>query len=199
MSELEGAPPGPDLTNGVAAGDVADGAMLVGHVGEAAVLVARVAGNLSAIGAECSHYHGPLGEGLSVGETVRCPWHHARFCLRAGEARGAPAIDPVGGGVGVQDGKAKGEGRVRHVAATDVQQPGDRGRIGEDGGVLPGIAQHAGEVGAFGGAGAGPGWGSAAGIGAGVAAVVVSATVSVASGTVALLLFVAIFAIVVLG
>jgi len=96
MSEQEGAPPGPDLTKGVAAADLAEGAMLVGHVGEAAVLVARIDGKLSAIGAQCSHYHGPLGEGLIVGETVRCPWHHARFCLRTGEALGAPAIDPVG-------------------------------------------------------------------------------------------------------
>ncbi|HLZ84346.1 MAG TPA: FAD-dependent oxidoreductase [Caulobacteraceae bacterium] len=95
MSEPEAEPPGPDLAKGVAAEDVAEGAMLVGHVGEAAVLVARVGGKLSAIGAECTHYHGPLGDGLLVGETVRCPWHHARFCLRTGEAIGAPAIDPV--------------------------------------------------------------------------------------------------------
>jgi NADPH-dependent 2,4-dienoyl-CoA reductase/sulfur reductase-like enzyme/nitrite reductase/ring-hydroxylating ferredoxin subunit len=95
MSETEAAAPGPDLTKGVPAGDVADGAMLVGHIGEAVVLVARVGGKLSAIGAACTHYHGPLGSGLLVGETVRCPWHHARFCLRTGEAIGAPAIDPV--------------------------------------------------------------------------------------------------------
>src|SRR5579859_3888239 len=95
MSEPEAEPPRPDLTKGVAAGDVADGAMLVGHVGEAAVLVARVGGVLRAVGAECTHYHGPLGEGLLVGESVRCPWHHARFCLRTGEAIGAPALDPV--------------------------------------------------------------------------------------------------------
>src|SRR5438105_4524826 len=96
MSEQDAAPVGPDLTKGVAAAAVAEGAMLVGHVGAEAVLVARVGGRLSAIGAECSHYHGPLGEGLIVGESVRCPWHHARFCLRTGEALGAPAIDPVG-------------------------------------------------------------------------------------------------------
>ena len=95
MSETGEPPPGPDLAHGVAARDVADGAMLVGHVGEEAVLVARVGGALHAIGAACTHYHGPLGEGLLVGETVRCPWHHARFCLRTGEAVGAPAIDPV--------------------------------------------------------------------------------------------------------
>jgi apoptosis-inducing factor 3 len=43
----------------------------------------------------CSHYGGPLAEGLIVDDTVRCPWHHACFSLRSGEAVGAPAFNPV--------------------------------------------------------------------------------------------------------
>ena len=96
MSGGEEGPVGPDLAAGVPSGDVAEGAKLAGHVGEDAVLVARVGGELFAIGAHCSHYHGPLAEGLIVGHQVRCPWHHARFCLRTGEALAAPGIDPVG-------------------------------------------------------------------------------------------------------
>jgi NADPH-dependent 2,4-dienoyl-CoA reductase/sulfur reductase-like enzyme/nitrite reductase/ring-hydroxylating ferredoxin subunit len=88
-------PEGPDLSEGVAAGDIAEGAMVVGHVGQDAVLIARANGALHAIGATCPHYGGPLGEGLIVGDTIRCPWHHARFCLKTGEAVGAPAFDPV--------------------------------------------------------------------------------------------------------
>ncbi|HEY2049460.1 MAG TPA: FAD-dependent oxidoreductase [Caulobacteraceae bacterium] len=94
MADDEG-PQGPDFTAGVPASDIGEGQMLAGRVGEEAVLIVRVEGALHAIGAECTHYHGPLAEGLIKDGTVRCPWHHARFCLKTGEALGAPAIDPV--------------------------------------------------------------------------------------------------------
>ncbi|HYZ39664.1 MAG TPA: FAD-dependent oxidoreductase [Stellaceae bacterium] len=84
-----------DLAQGVAAAEIADGGMLLGQVGGEAVLLARNGQELFAIGAECTHYHGPLAEGLVVGDTVRCPWHHACFSLRTGEALRAPALNPV--------------------------------------------------------------------------------------------------------
>ena len=96
MSETQGEPSGPDLTLGVAADSLADGQMLAGHVGDDAVLVARHGSEYFAIGATCTHYGGPLAEGLIVGDTVRCPWHHACFSLRTGEALRAPALNPLG-------------------------------------------------------------------------------------------------------
>jgi nitrite reductase/ring-hydroxylating ferredoxin subunit len=54
------------------------------------VVLARTGGALFAIGAECTHYHGPLAKGVLVADTVRCPWHHACFSLRNGEALRAP-------------------------------------------------------------------------------------------------------------
>src|SRR5215472_6458347 len=95
MSTTDAKPIGPDLAQGIAAADLRDGTMLVGHVGDDAVLVARRGKELFAIGATCSHYSGPLGEGLLVDDTVRCPWHHACFSLRTGEALRAPALSPV--------------------------------------------------------------------------------------------------------
>ena len=95
MSGDQSAPQGPDLTQGIAVGDIPEGGMIGGHVGDEAVLVARRGEDLFAIGATCSHYNGPLAEGLIVGDAVHCPWHHARFCLRTGAAIGAPAFNPV--------------------------------------------------------------------------------------------------------
>jgi NADPH-dependent 2,4-dienoyl-CoA reductase/sulfur reductase-like enzyme/nitrite reductase/ring-hydroxylating ferredoxin subunit len=69
--------------------------MLAGHVGEDTVLLARRGDEFFAIGATCSHYNGPLADGLMVDDTVRCPWHHACFSLRTGEALHAPALTPV--------------------------------------------------------------------------------------------------------
>ena len=91
---------GPDLTKGVsfseigAAGGAPSGCLL-GHAGGEPVLLARVGDEVFAIAAQCTHYGGPLAEGLLVGDTVRCPWHHACFSLRTGEALRAPALNPV--------------------------------------------------------------------------------------------------------
>jgi nitrite reductase/ring-hydroxylating ferredoxin subunit len=85
MAAEEKGPTGPDLRRGIPAGDVADGGMLAGHVDGEAVLLARRGNDWFAIGATCSHYSGPLAEGLLVGDTVRCPWHHACFSLRTGQ------------------------------------------------------------------------------------------------------------------
>src|SRR5947209_2466593 len=86
---------GPDLTLGVVTDTIADGTMLRGHVGEDAVLLARCGDDFFAVGATCTHYGGPLEEGLVVDDTVRCPWHHACFSLRTGEALRTPALNPV--------------------------------------------------------------------------------------------------------
>jgi NADPH-dependent 2,4-dienoyl-CoA reductase/sulfur reductase-like enzyme/nitrite reductase/ring-hydroxylating ferredoxin subunit len=95
MSESDAVPAGPDLALGVASGDLPEGAMLAGHMGGEAVLLARTGGRLHAVGALCPHYHAPLVDGLLVGDTVRCAWHHARFCLKTGAAIGPPAFDAL--------------------------------------------------------------------------------------------------------
>jgi NADPH-dependent 2,4-dienoyl-CoA reductase/sulfur reductase-like enzyme/nitrite reductase/ring-hydroxylating ferredoxin subunit len=87
--------PGPDLKAGVDFESLTEGAPLLGHVDGEAIVLVRRGQDVFAIGATCTHYSGPLAEGLVVGETIHCPWHHARFNLRTGEAVGAPALSPV--------------------------------------------------------------------------------------------------------
>jgi apoptosis-inducing factor 3 len=94
MADSAGSTP-PDLTVGVAVNSLASGGALLGRVGEDDVLLTRAGDRFFAVGAHCTHYHGPLAEGLVVGETVRCPLHHACFSLETGEALRAPALDPI--------------------------------------------------------------------------------------------------------
>lgn len=95
MTELAKRLDGPDLAGGVRCANLADGAMLLGHAHGEAVLLARRGDEIFAIAANCTHYGAPLAEGMLVGDTVRCPWHHACFSLRTGMPVRAPALDPV--------------------------------------------------------------------------------------------------------
>ena len=86
---------GPDLEQGVPLSDIADGGMLAGHAFGKAVLLVRQGDQVFAIGAACAHYGGPLVDGIVVGDTVRCPWHHACFSARTGEALRPPALNSL--------------------------------------------------------------------------------------------------------
>jgi len=95
MSEEKTKLSGPDLTQAIELSALPDGTMLLGHAQGEPVLLVRRGDEVFAIGAICTHYGAPLQEGLLVGDTVRCPWHHACFSLRTGKALRAPALDPV--------------------------------------------------------------------------------------------------------
>lgn len=86
---------GPDLSKGIQVSSMKDGEILPGYIGEEAVMLVKQDGEFFAVSSTCSHYGGPLHEGLIVGETVHCPWHHACFDLRTGEALKAPALNPI--------------------------------------------------------------------------------------------------------
>jgi NADPH-dependent 2,4-dienoyl-CoA reductase/sulfur reductase-like enzyme/nitrite reductase/ring-hydroxylating ferredoxin subunit len=94
MAEAKTAPT-PDFRNGFSLKDLPDGGTVLGRVDTEDAILARQGDRLFAVGAYCTHYHGPLAEGLVVGETVRCPWHHACFSLQTGEALRGPALDSI--------------------------------------------------------------------------------------------------------
>jgi NADPH-dependent 2,4-dienoyl-CoA reductase/sulfur reductase-like enzyme/nitrite reductase/ring-hydroxylating ferredoxin subunit len=85
----------PDLRAGVEIRDISDAAILSGRVDSEEAILVRRGEEFFAVGAQCTHYHGALGRGLAVGDTIRCPLHHACFSLRSGAALRAPALDPI--------------------------------------------------------------------------------------------------------
>ncbi|MGX9575572.1 FAD-dependent oxidoreductase [Mesorhizobium sp. f-mel] len=95
MAEGHVKPNGPDLVEGIALTDLLDGGKILGHCRDEQVLLVRRGAEVFAIGATCTHYGGPLADGLVVEDTVRCPWHHACFDLRTGEALRPPAFNPL--------------------------------------------------------------------------------------------------------
>jgi NADPH-dependent 2,4-dienoyl-CoA reductase/sulfur reductase-like enzyme/nitrite reductase/ring-hydroxylating ferredoxin subunit len=117
QSELSG----PDLVAGIAAKDVKEGQPLLGRVGDEAVVLVRRGKDVHAVGATCTHYSGPLAEGLVVGDTIRCPWHHACFDLKTGAALRAPALNPI--------------------ACYDVRLDGDTIRVGDKRAAPPPVGQ----------------------------------------------------------
>lgn len=84
-----------DFAQGISLDQLPDGGKLVGHFNGEEVLLVRSGDEIFAVSLHCTHYNGPLAEGLVVGDTVRCPWHHACFDLRTGEALRAPGLDPI--------------------------------------------------------------------------------------------------------
>jgi apoptosis-inducing factor 3 len=84
-----------DLTAGVSIESVPDGGAIAGTVGDDEVTLVRSGDRFFAVGAHCTHYRGALANGLVVGNTIRCPLHHACFDLATGEAARAPALDPI--------------------------------------------------------------------------------------------------------
>ena len=95
MADDKTKPTAPDLSHGISLDDLPDGLMLIGHLEGEEVLLVRVGEEVFAVSPHCTHYHGPLAEGLVVETAIRCPWHHACFDLRTGDALRAPALDPI--------------------------------------------------------------------------------------------------------
>jgi NADPH-dependent 2,4-dienoyl-CoA reductase/sulfur reductase-like enzyme/nitrite reductase/ring-hydroxylating ferredoxin subunit len=95
MASSHAAAGGPDLKLGVPEDRIGESGILLGQVDGEPVLLIRRGPVYHAIGATCSHWSGPLAEGIVNGDTVRCPLHHACFDIHTGEAIRPPALAPI--------------------------------------------------------------------------------------------------------
>lgn len=59
------------------------------------ILLVNSGGQISALGAYCTHYGAELAKGVLAGETIVCPWHHACFCSKNGDLEHPPALNAL--------------------------------------------------------------------------------------------------------
>ena len=112
---------GPDLAQGIPLAQIPEGELFAAHAFGKPLVLVRRGDFVRAIGGKCTHYGGPLAEGLLVDDTVRCPWHHACFSLDTGEALRAPALNPVPTvAVDLRDGRVVA---TREIETTDGATP----------------------------------------------------------------------------
>lgn len=86
---------GPDFSEGISLSQVPAGRAVPGRVGDDAVLLSNIDGQLYAVSGTCTHYGAALADGVIGRTSVRCPLHHACFDLRTGARLRAPALDPL--------------------------------------------------------------------------------------------------------
>lgn len=94
MSEQTRKLKGPDLSEPLDRSTLNEQEPFLGHFDGKQVVLVREGEIVYAVGAQCTHYGGPLNKGIVGDGFIRCPWHHAHFCLKDGSARG-PALDSI--------------------------------------------------------------------------------------------------------
>jgi 3-phenylpropionate/trans-cinnamate dioxygenase ferredoxin subunit len=77
------------------ASDVPPGTAKVFEVGDRAVAVCNVDGDLFAVDDVCTHDEGSLEQGDVDGYEIECPRHGARFDVRTGQVKALPAVVPI--------------------------------------------------------------------------------------------------------
>ncbi len=70
------------------------------------IAIYNVEGTFFATNDLCTHGAAKLSEGIVIGDVIECPLHQGLFCVRDGEAMGAPAVENVKSyATKVEDGK----------------------------------------------------------------------------------------------
>src|SRR5258706_7190535 len=94
MGTQSSGPVGPDLSIGISEKELREEVPLLGHLGDDAIVLVKSGGEVFAVAASCTHYGGPLAEGLVSEGKIHFPLHHACFEIRSGRAQ-APALNDI--------------------------------------------------------------------------------------------------------
>jgi 3-phenylpropionate/trans-cinnamate dioxygenase ferredoxin subunit len=78
-----------------AIGEFVESEPIIVDVDDTEVAVFKIGDRFYAIEDLCSHEEFTLTDGEVEGDTITCPAHGAKFCIRTGEALSAPAYEPV--------------------------------------------------------------------------------------------------------
>lgn len=74
---------------------LADGEHIVVDVDGVEVAIFNIAGNFYAIEDVCSHDGAEIASGVLEGDEIVCPRHGARFCVKTGQVKCAPAYEDI--------------------------------------------------------------------------------------------------------
>jgi nitrite reductase/ring-hydroxylating ferredoxin subunit/uncharacterized membrane protein len=83
-----------DFTRVCDAADLTDNQLKKATANGTEIVLLKRGNEIFALGEKCSHLGGPLSEGQIDGNTVQCPWHGSRFCLKDGSVIDGPATNP---------------------------------------------------------------------------------------------------------
>ncbi len=75
--------------------ELTDGSMKQIAVEGGDILLVRAHGEISALGAFCTHYNARLENGILSDDTIVCPYHHACFCAKSGDLKEPPALNAL--------------------------------------------------------------------------------------------------------
>jgi apoptosis-inducing factor 3 len=76
-------------------GELPSGTMKQVAVEGGEILLTNVGGEISALGAFCTHYNARLTNGILSGHTIVCPSHQACFCAKSGDLKEPPALNAL--------------------------------------------------------------------------------------------------------
>lgn len=82
-----------EFTVAMAEADLQEDKPAAATVNNTETLLVKKDGVIYALANRCSHLNGPLNEGKLEGDSIVCPWHASKFCLRDGRVENGPATN----------------------------------------------------------------------------------------------------------